>query len=285
MECRHPSVIEKCYDCSGMGRPIKLLWLAALMLTVFVDAFAQDNSFATVIQNNSAMQSNLTKQMINLNGTHSSGTSTAPPPCMPPFELQRGPSGVVPPELQGDPRYQQYLRCRQGQANPQYVPPAAGASSSPAAPHLPITATDFVPAQFGHPVVDQAIANMPIDPKQRLQLRNAVEIMFRRVANEYRGNNLAVSIALAYSMALSTLNGSQLNAQQTREFVLGVNDQLAQRPQFALMSPVEKQNNSDTLIFQTAMIVVLRDMAQRDPQARQQAIALSRTVLQRLNGT
>jgi hypothetical protein len=29
----------------------------------------------------------------------------------------------------------------------------------------------------------------------------------------------------------------------------------------------------------------LRDMAQRDPQARQQAITLSRTVLQRLNGS
>jgi hypothetical protein len=52
-----------------MGRTIKLLWLAALMLTASVDAYAQNNSFATVIQNNSAMQSNLTNQAIALSRT------------------------------------------------------------------------------------------------------------------------------------------------------------------------------------------------------------------------
>jgi hypothetical protein len=262
------------------------LSLAALMLVAPVGAFAQNNSFAAVLQNNGAMQANLTQQMINLNATRSqySAKSTAPEPCLPPYQLQRGMNGVVPPELQGDPRYQQYLRCRQGQANPQYLP-STSAPSLPVAQHLPITATDFVPAQYGHPLVDQAIANMPIAPQERLQLRNAVELMFRRVAAEYRGNNLAVSVALAYSTALVTLNGSQLNAQQIREFALGVNDTLARAPQFALMSPAEKQNNSDSLIFQTAMIVVLRDMGQRDPQAGQQAIELSRVVLQRLTSS
>jgi hypothetical protein len=51
------------------------------------------------------------------------------------------------------------------------------------------------------------------------------------------------------------------------------------------MSPVEKQNNSDTLSCQAAMIIVLRHIAQRDQQASQQAITLSCTGLQRLNGT
>jgi hypothetical protein len=263
------------------------LALAALMLIAPVGVFAQNNSFATVIQNNSAMQANLTQQMINLNASRSqySGKSTAPEPCLPPYQLQRGMNGVVPPELQGDPRYQQYLRCRQGQANPQNVPATSVAPSLAGTQHLPITATDFVPALYGHPFVDQAIANMQIAPQERMQLREAVERMFKHVATEYRGNNVAVSVAVAYSTALVTLNGSQLNAQQIREFALGVNDTLARAPQFAQMSPAEKQNNSDSLIFQTAMIIVLRDMGQRDPQAGQQAIALSRVVLQKLGSS
>jgi hypothetical protein len=266
---------------------IEGLALAALTFVapsgVFAQAFATNNSFATVIQNNAMMQSNLTRQMINLGGTSSSGTSSGPAPCMPPFELQRGVNGVVPPELQGDPRYQQYLRCRQGQSSPQAVRSTPGAAPSfPATQHLPLTATDFVPAQNGHPVVDQAIAGMPIAPEQRRQLRDAIELMFNRVATQYRGNNLAVSVAVAYSTALLTLNGAQMNAQQSREFIFGVNDKLARVPQFALMSSTQKQNRSDSLIFQAAMITVLREMGQRDQQARQQAIELSRVVLQSL---
>ncbi len=265
---------------------IERLALAALMFVAPVDAFAQafatNNSFATVIQNNAMMQSNLTRQMINLGGVSSSGTSSGPAPCLPPFELQRGVNGVVPPELQGDPRYQQYLRCRQGQSNPQSVRSTPGAPSLPIAQHLPLTATDFVPAQSGHPVVDQAITGMPIAPEQRRQLRDAIELMFNRVATQYRGNNLAVSVAVAYSTALLTLNGAQINAQQSREFIFDVNDKLARAPQFARMSSAEKQNRSDSLIFQAVMITVLREMGQRDQQARQQAIELSRVVLQSL---
>lgn len=158
------------------------------------------------------MQSNLTKQMINLGGTTPSGSSSGPASCMPPYEVQRGPSGVVPPQLQGDPRYQEYLRCRQGQSSPQ------PARSTPGVP-------SFAGAQ--HPA-------------------------------------------------------ELLNSQQSREFIFGVNDKLAQAPQFALMSPAEKQSRSDSLIFQAAMISVLREMGQRDRQARQQAVELSRVVMQGL---
>jgi hypothetical protein len=263
------------------------LALAALLLVAPLGALAQsmapNNSFAAVIQNNATMQSNLTRQMINLGGTPTSGTSSGPAPCMPPFELQRGVDGHVPPELQGDPRYQAYLRCKQVQASPQSPTATPGATPSlPAGPHLPLTATDFVPTRNGHPVVDQAIAGMPLAPEQRRQLRDTIELMFNRVATQYRGNNVAVSVAVAYATALSTLNGTQLNAQQSRDFIFGVNDKLARQPQFAQMSPADKQNESDRLIFQAAMITVLREMGQRDQQAGQQAVELSRAVMQSL---
>jgi hypothetical protein len=258
---------------------------AVLMLTVPGGVFAQNNSLATVIQNNSAMGSALTKQMINLNGTNARSSVLNPANCMPPVDLQRGADGHVPPELQGDPRYQEYLRCRQGLSTPQSTASTAGAPSFPGGEHLPITLSDFVPVVQGHPMVDQSIANMQIGPDQRQRLYNAIDFTFNRVARDYRRNNVSVSMVVAYLTALFTLNGSQMNAQQTREFVFGVNDTLARQPQFAMMSPIERQNSSDTWIFETAVITMLRDMGQRDPQARQQAIELSRKVLQQLTGS
>lgn len=259
--------------------------IGVLMLSVPAGAFAQNNSLANIIQDNSAMHSALTKQMINLNGTHAGSSVPNPANCMPPADLQRGADGHVPPELQGDPRYQEYLRCRQGLSNTQSAAPTAGAPAFPAEQHLPITLSDFVPVFQGHPIVDQSIANLQISPGDRQKLYNAVDYTFARVAHDYRRNNVSVSMVVAYSAALATLNGSHMNAQQTREFVFGVNDTLARQPQFAMMSPIDRQNSSDTWIFETAMITMLRDMGQRDPQARQQAIELSRRVLQQLTGS
>jgi hypothetical protein len=204
---------------------------------------------------------------------------------VPPVDLQRGADGHVPPELQGDPRYQEYLRCRQGLSSPQSTAPTAGTPSFTAGQHLPITLSDFVPVVQGHPIVDQSIASLQISPDERQRLYHAIDFTFDRVAHDYRPNNVSVSMVLAYLTALFTLNGSQLNAQQTREFVFGVNDTLARQPQFAMMSPIDRQNSSDTWIFQTAMINMLRNRGQRDPEAREQAIELSRKVLQQLTGS
>ena len=265
------------------------LSVAAIALATSLAAPADTNSYATMLQNNAVRQANLTQQMINLGGAPlgSGGAGSGPAPCLPPFELQRGADGHVPPELQGDPRYQAYLRCRQAHPERDVRTMPQGPAAAPVAPaaHLPITATDFVPVQPGHPFVDQAIAGMTaLTPEQRLQLRNGAEEMFRRVATQYRGNNLAVSVTMAYSAAQLTLSGTDMNAQQTREFVFNVNDQLARHPRFASMTPLQKQTESERLIFQTFVIAVLRDLGTRDPHARQQATELARTVLKQFNG-
>jgi len=269
------------------GSMFRLLSIGALALAMGFAAHADTNAYSTMLQNNAMRQANLTQQMINLGGAPiGSGGAASPAPCLPPFELQRGVDGHVPPELQGDPRYQAYLRCRQAHPErdvrtmPQSPGPAAAAVA-----HLPITATDFVPARPGHPFVDQAIAGMAaLTPEQRMQMRNGAEEMFRRVATQYRGNNLAVSVTVAYAAALLTLTGTDMNPQQTREFVFNINDQLVRHPRFASMTPVEKQTESDRLIFQTFAIAVLRDLGTRDPQARGQATELARTVMKQFNG-
>lgn len=262
----------------------QLLLVGAFALATSVPARADNNSYAVMLQNNAMWQANLTKQMINLGGTPTSG-SGGPAPCLPPFELQRGVDGHVPPELQGDPRYQAYLRCSQGSSGARDVRAAPQGPSLTPGSHLPITATDFVPARPGRPFVDQAIAGMALTPEQSTQVRNGAEELFRRVATRYRGNNVAVSVTVAYSAAMLTLNGAEMNAQQTREFVFGVNEKLARNPRFASMTPLEKQNESDRLIFQSFVIAVLRDLGTRDPRARQQANELARAVMKQFNGT
>lgn len=275
------------FDPSPASRRSRLGLLAALAFAASTGAVAQNSSsYANMLQNNGIRQANLTQQMININASRgtASGGNASGPNCMPPYDLMRGLDAHVPPELQGDPRYQAYLRCMQGQPGAQNVRPAQGGTPLSGGPHLPISATDFVPVQQGHPVVDQAIANLALTPEQRLQLRNGVEEMFRRVAARYRGNNVAVSVAVAYATATLALNGADMNDQQTRELVFNVNDQLARNPRFAAMSHVQKQNDSDGLIFQSVVISVLREMGARDPQARQQSVELARVVLKQLNG-
>jgi len=262
--------------------------IVSLALAASVAARADNNSYAVMLQNNAMWQANLTKQMINLGGrpigSGGSAAAAAPAPCLPPFELQRGVDGHVPPELQGDPRYQAYLRCRQGSPASRDIRTMPQEPIAQPRAHLPITATDFVPPRPGHPFVDQALAGMAVTPEQRAQLRGGAEELFRRVATRYRGNNLAVSATVAYSAAMLALNGTELNDQQMRDFVLAVNDEFARHPQFASLTPLQKQDESDRLLFQSFVIAVLRDLGTRDAHAKQQATELARAVLKQFNG-
>lgn len=88
---------------------------------------------------------------------------------------------------------------------------------------------------------------MALTPEQSTQFRDGAEELFRRVATRYRGNNVAVSVTVAYSAAMLTLNGAEMNAQQTREFVFGVNEKLARNPRFASMTPLEKPSANVSL--------------------------------------
>jgi hypothetical protein len=275
------------FAASPTRRGSRSVLLAALAFAASTGAVAQsNNSYATMLQNNAIRQSNLTQQMININSSRNtaSGGNASGPNCMPPYDLMRGSDAHVPVELQGDPRWQAYLRCMQGQPGAQTARPAQGATPLGGGPHLPISATDFVPPRPGHPAVDQAMANLALTPEQRLQLRKAVDEMFRLVGARYRGNNVAVAVAIAYATATLVASGADLNDRQIQELVFTVNDSLARNPRFAAMSAMQKQNDADGLIFQSVVMTVLRELGARDPQARQQSVELARVVLKQLNG-
>lgn len=275
------------FDPLPTSRRSRLGLLAALAFAASTGALAQyNNSYTTMLQNNAIRQSNLTQQMININSSRgtASGGNPSVPNCMPPYDLMRGTDAHVPPELQGDPRWQAYLRCMQGPPGAQSARPAQGATPLPRGPHLPISATDFVPARPGHPAVDQAMADLTLTPEQRMQLRKAVDEMFRLVAARYRGNNVAVAVAVAYATATLVASGADMNDRQIQDLVFTVNDTLARNPRFAAMSAMQKQNDADGLIFQSVIITVLRELGVRDPQARQKSVELARVVLKQLNG-
>ncbi|MEP6885567.1 MAG: DUF6683 family protein [Gammaproteobacteria bacterium] len=290
-----------------LGKPLALI---ALVLSFPACAFAQqitpNNMYSWTLEHNSMLQSNLTNDMINLGGRPTSGSGD--PICLPPFDLQRGPAGVIPPALQGDPRFQAYLHCRYGNvpitpamanAAPLPVPPAAGAvppsnragpqagaSAAPATKsgrHYSLKATDFVPAQGGHPGVDRQVAAMPLSPDERVRLVKNIDGTFNHFAKKYRANNIAVSFGVAYEIASLTLNGTRMSNADVQELIFEMNDAMAQSPQFTRMSNEEKQTNADTWIMEVAILNMLRNSGQKgDAQAGQQAVQLAQVVMRRL---
>jgi hypothetical protein len=268
-----------------------LRFLGSVLLALPAAAIAQivpNNSYSMMLNNTNAMLQLSISQTIAAQGqTRSNGTSNAPAPCLPPIELQRGVDGHVPPELQGDPRYQQYLRCRQGQSDPQYTartaPPARYAPQVPAAPlHAPISTSDFAPMTYGHPLIDQSIATMGLSFREEVSLRSAVNETFAHVAHEVRPNNLAASIAYTICASLYVIRGTPVGRDELVRYVQLSNDALASSPVFINMSAAQKQANSDTLILDSSLILLLRNLGQRDPASTRQAADLARAVLQRL---
>jgi hypothetical protein len=278
----------------------RLRLLGSVLLALPAAAIAQivpNNSYSMMLNNTNAMLQLSISQTIAAQGqTKGYGTSRAPAPCLPPIELQRGVDGHVPPELQGDPRYQQYLRCRQGQPDQQYVAPTppSGPSASTAPParydpqvpaaqlHAPIFISDFVPATYGHPLIDQSIATMGLSFREQVSLRSAVNETFAHVANEVRPNNLAASMAYAICASLYVIRGAPVGRDELVRYVQLANDSLASSPGFINQSPAQKQANSDTLILDSTLILVLRNLGQRDAASARQAADLARAVLQRL---
>jgi len=264
---------------------VSQLLLATLLLSLPIRGFTED-SYTSMLRTTGIYQSQLTQQMINYNRMNSpGGGGGGPAPCMPPYELQRGANGIVPPELQGDPRYQAYLRCLKGSSAPVAFPQNAQEPAPVAVQHQPISVSDFVPTMPGHPVAEQAIAGMQIDAQQRQIMQKSVDAVFKAVAKDYRGNNLAAAMAFAYATANGAITGTSATTQQVRDAALSINDAIAQDPNFPRVSAAEKQNTTDSLIFQSAMIIVLQSLGQQDPGAKQQSVELARIVMKRLTGS
>jgi hypothetical protein len=266
------------------------LWLPCILLLPF-GAQAQitpNNSYAQVLANSSALLHNSIGQTIAHQAQHSGSASSGTPSnwCspLPPPELQRGADGHVPPELQGDPRYQAWLRCKSGQGAPPVTSAAAHYPTPIVAQHLPASATDFTPAVPGHPLVDQYLQSLPLTAELRAGIRLDFDEMVARTAQGARPNNLAAAMAMAVCGAIYLTDSGFTDADSDR-YYLAINDLLGSAPEIAALSPLQKQNLADALIFQITIAKLLADQGATDPAARAQSVQVARDMLVQLTGS
>jgi hypothetical protein len=260
-----------------------------------------NNNYAQMLTNTNAMMQlsisqTIAAQAATKGGSGSSGTPPGWCDPMPPYQLQRGMDGHVPPELQGDPRYQAWLRCHQNQSASQAqaannvahttgVASSGGKYPTPAVSnHLPMTATDYTPAVHGHPALEQYLNSQAFTPQQRSTVRQAFDQMSARIASAARPNNVAASMAAAVCSAIYTIDPGFSDADSDR-YLIAINDRIGASPKFATLSPLQKQNFSDTLILQTTLIKLLGDLGQTDPRVKTQSTLFAHTTLQNLTGS
>jgi hypothetical protein len=280
-----------------------------LLLCVPFCASAQNTAFSSMMENNMMGQQNFNNSINGYNSRlqqQSGGAAVSTPQtCVAPYDLIHGMAGLVPPQLQGDPRFQEYLRCRYGDVQvtpemanvnivipvrpaPGYVPGSQqsrnNAAVTPSAQHLPPDATDFVPAVYGHPNVDRQIAVLQVSEAQRAQIAQWVGNSFQEIGRVYRPNNLAVSICLAYVEALYVLNGTRTDTPHIQGCITGMNDSIGSGSKFALMSDADKQINYELLIYEESMMQLLKTSGERgNARDNQTAVGLAQSVMQSLN--
>lgn len=256
----------------------KLLALCIVSLAVPSAAAAQDYSYARMVATTSDMINNSTNQIINLQaqtrGFGSSSSTYCPP--RPPSDLMRGMDGHVPSELQGDPRYQAWLRCHNGQST--------SAPTVAVAQHLPMEATDFTPAAPGHPLVEQILLSQPYTDEQRAALRLQFDEISARVAQAARPNNLAAVVSAAVCGAMYLI-GNEVSDADGDRYLSAVNDRLGASPDVAALSPAQKQDLSDGLIFQITMANLLANAGPNYPQAKELSVQLAQALLLQITGS
>jgi hypothetical protein len=225
----------------------KLLALYIVSLAVPPGAYAQivpNNDYAQMIVTTTDMLQSSISETIHLQANSSGPPSSTWCSPLPPPDLMRGMDGHVPPELQSDPRYQTWLRCQNRQST--HAPPAVVAQ------HLPMAATDFIPAVPGHPFVEQFLMSQPYTDEQRAALR---------------------------------LIGNEVSDADSDRYLIAVNDRLGTSRDVAAMSPIEKQNASDALIFQITVANLLANAGPDYPQAKEVSVQIAQALLLQLTGS
>jgi hypothetical protein len=115
-----------------------------------------------------------------------------------------------------------------------------------------MAATDFIPAVPGHPFVEQFLMSQPYTDEQRAALR---------------------------------LIGNEVSDADSDRYLIAVNDRLGTSRDVAAMSPIEKQNASDALIFQITVANLLANAGPDYPQAKEVSVQIAQALLLQLTGS
>ena len=153
--------------------------------------------------------------------------------------------------------------------------PAAPPAAKPA--HKPLSATDFKPADKGHPVIDKFVAGFQLTPADRAGLKQALEQSLKNFEKETRKNNVATSFAIAIVAAVHVANNYDIPDADSDEMCLNINDAFAGSPQWKKMSARDKQTFSDAMLVYAAMMLNL--YGQPDEGIKQAGVTMARQLL------
>ena len=152
-------------------------------------------------------------------------------------------------------------------------------------PHLPLTETDFTPADKGHPVVDAFLASAfaKIGPEGQAKWRRWIDRMFEFVETEYRKNNVATAVSFALSQSMETVNGKEVSRENAHELMANINDMLALSERFKRQDAHEKQAIYDSLMLSGSLIFAFRS-SHAGETLNQAGITMANAMLKKLTG-
>jgi hypothetical protein len=162
--------------------------------------------------------------------------------------------------------------------------PAARAAPSAPVAHRNLAASDFIPASRGRPTVETYLAAPNLTPQARQSMRAMFNATFD-LLGKTRRNNVATALTGALAMASTIVSGQPMSDASARELLLGVNDLLAQSPEFAALRPAQRQAMYESLGMTAAILAMLQEAGRTDPQMRAQSVGLAQSVLQQLTGS
>jgi hypothetical protein len=156
----------------------------------------------------------------------------------------------------------------------------------PAAPvvHKALTATDFRPAAKGHPTIDSLLSSPNLTPDVRTRMRTMVDATFATLG-QVRQNNMATALGAALGTATVIVSGQPMSPAASAQLFQGVNDLLAESPEFARLKPRDKQVMYEKLVMTTALLLMLQDGGRTNPNLRAQSVATAQSVLLKLTGS
>jgi hypothetical protein len=158
----------------------------------------------------------------------------------------------------------------------QAAPPAA----KPKVAHRPLSATDFKPADKGHPVIDRFVSGFELEPADRAGLKQALAKSLENFEKETRKNNVATSFGIAIVAAVHVANGRDIPDAESEELVANINDAMASSPQWTKMSARDKQTFSDAMLVYAAMMLQLA--GQPDEGIKQAGVTMAKGFLAQL---
>ena len=160
------------------------------------------------------------------------------------------------------------------------------ARSAPAIRQYPITATDFKPVA-ARIVPDQFANSIPgLSLEQREALRALSDQFLTAFEGEARKNNVANAMALLIAMSLQVLTEKEVSDDESKQMIVALNNALGATPQFASMTPQDKQIVYESAIVMGGIIATLniQGAQQNDFAMQSQAREISRAVVKNLLG-